>query len=124
MKALIFPLVLEKAVALANEFAEVTVEVKPTLEGSFVTITDKGTGVQASLDPGGALSEGLGSKTTSRNKALAVTLELDLRANGPRLKITHMETGATVFLDPLQLSDAALTGEWGKFPAVYEDSSA
>ena len=39
---------------------------------------------------------------------------------GPRLKITETGTGRTVYLDPLELSDAALSGEWGKFPDVYE----
>jgi hypothetical protein len=124
MKALTVPLVSEKAVVLANEFAEVNVELKLTPRGSLVTITDKGTGIQASLDPAAALSQGSGYQTNLPDRPIALTFEVDLMANGPRLKIAHVESGITVFLDPLQLSDAALAGEWGKLPAVFNDSSA
>lgn len=124
MKALTFPLVSEKAVVLANEFAEVNVELKLTPRGSLVTITDKGTGIHASLDPAAALSQGSGYQTNLPNKPAALRFEVDLMANGPRLKITDAESGVAVFLDPLQLSDAALAAEWGKLPAVFNDSSA
>ena len=117
------PLVSEKPVILTNEFAGVNVQLKLMPEGSLLTITDSGTGCQASLDPFGALSPNFDYKTSTPNNT-AVTVEVDFSANGPRLKITHRESGAAVYLDPLQLSDAAVTGEWGKFPPVYDESPA
>jgi hypothetical protein len=121
MKSSTLPLSPEKAVGLANEFAAVNVQLKLTPERALVMITDSGTGCQASLDPVAALPPDY--KASSQDNSAAVILEVDLAANGPRLKITHAESGAAVFLDALQLSDAAVTGAWGKFPPQYEDMS-
>ena len=38
-----------------------------------------------------------------RNEFAAVRLEVDHHANGPRLKITDLETGIDGFLDPFAL---------------------
>jgi hypothetical protein len=37
------------------------------------------------------------------NEFAAVDVEIDTGANGPRLKIEDLETGAKTFLDPLEL---------------------
>ena len=42
--------------------------------------------------------------TYLRNEFAAVEIEVDDTANGVRLRITDVETGATIWLDPFELS--------------------
>ncbi len=37
------------------------------------------------------------------NEFGAVEIDVDRRANGPRLPVRHMQTGREVFLDPMEL---------------------
>lgn len=108
----------EKGLILANEFAEVKVEVDYAAKLPRLKITDLGTGLTACLDPLAAFSE---RGVSLRHESVEVRMEVDHAANGPRLEITELDTGQSLFFDPLQLSDAAVTGTWGKFPAIYDD---
>ena len=40
-----------------------------------------------------------------KNEFAAVEVEVDEEANGPRLKIKDLETGKTIYLDPLELEN-------------------
>lgn len=40
-----------------------------------------------------------------KNEFAAVEIEVDEQANGPRLKITDLETNQTIYLDPLELEN-------------------
>lgn len=40
-----------------------------------------------------------------KNEFAAVEVEVDEDANGPRLKIKDLETGKTIYLDPLELEN-------------------
>jgi hypothetical protein len=51
-----------------------------------------------------------------RNEFAAVEVELDQTANGPRLKVMDVESGVSVYLDPLQLQALTL------IPATAWDS--
>ena len=116
MEARALSATIEKEVLLANEFAEVKVEVDHAANRLRLKITDLGTGLTACLDPVAAFPE---KGVTSTNELAEVGIEVDRAANGPRLKITHLSSGQEIYLDPLELSDAAVSGVWGRFPEVY-----
>ncbi len=42
-----------------------------------------------------------------KNEFAAVNVEVDEQANGHRLKVEDLETGKTIFLDPLELENLA-----------------
>ncbi len=107
----------KRGVILANEFAEVEVEVDCAANEPRLKITDVATGLTAHLDPLAAFPE---KEVTFTNELAEVGIEVDRAANGPRLKITHLSSGQAIYLDPLELSDAAVSGVWGRFPEVYD----
>lgn len=39
-----------------------------------------------------------------RSEFATVAVEVDSQANSPRLRITNLDNGATIFLDPLELA--------------------
>lgn len=109
---------------LASEFAAVEVEVEENQapDGPRLRITDLGTGSTAWLDAAAALALAepqAGRDLMSGGGPEGLTIELDLAANGPRLKIADSRRSRLVYLDPLELADAAATGTWGQFPAPY-----
>jgi len=108
----------EKETTLANEFAAVKVQLTNTARRLELKITDLSTGVSAYLDPLAVFHTG-GQMVIPANQFAAVNVEIDHAANGPRLKIAEQTAGLTIYLDALELSDAAVTGAWGRFPEVY-----
>ena len=108
----------EKETTLANEFAAVKVQLTNTARRLELKITDLSTGVSAYLDPLGVFHAGEQMVIPS-NQFAAVSVEVDYAANGPRLKIAGQTAGLTIYLDALELSDAAVTGAWGRFPEAY-----
>lgn len=42
-----------------------------------------------------------------RNEFAAAVVDLDYSANGPRLRVTDVSSGAEIFLDPMELSGIA-----------------
>ncbi|HLY67736.1 MAG TPA: hypothetical protein VKU60_19515 [Chloroflexota bacterium] len=95
---------------LTSEFAAVSVEVEQVRESIALAITDLGLNLTARLDARAALQAPIEGP---------IEVDLDQAANGPRLKISAGPE--TVYLDPLQLSDAASTGCWATFPAAYQE---
>ncbi len=109
----------EKETTLANEFAAVKVQLTNTARRLELKITDLSTGVSAYLDPL-TVFHTEGQKVMPANEFSVVNVEVDHAANGPRLKIAEQTAGLTIYLDALELSDAAVTGAWGRFPEVYD----
>lgn len=95
---------------LASEFATARIRVGSSAGRLMLTITDMASGLTSDLDPAELLdlSEGL------------ARVEVDRAANGPRLKIGRPDGQRAIYLDPLQLADAASSGGWGTFPPAYD----
>lgn len=103
---------------LSNEFAEVRVE-WGGINLRRLQITDLGSGAVAFLDPREAIRIPEGDPV-SASLSRRMEVSVDYAANGPRLKIADGGTGLTIYLDPLQLADAAVAGAWGKLPPAYD----
>lgn len=56
-----------------------------------------------------------------RSEFAAVEVELDQTANGPRLKVTDLESGQSVYLDPLQLQALTMIPDklWDRLVVVH-----
>jgi hypothetical protein len=107
-----------ESVVLSNEFAEVRVEWGGIGVGRL-QITDLGSGAVALLDLREAMPISERDPETAR-ESRKMEASVDYAANGPRLKIADMGTGLTIYLDPLQLADAAVAAAWGKLPPAYD----
>ena len=114
------PLPPGRETTLDNEFASVSVKLIARLGRPYLRITDLSSGRAAELDPADAFFTSGQTMTPSGDVALDVTVEIDTAANGPRLKVARKMGGSCVYLDPLELSDAAVTGAWAKLPPAYD----
>jgi len=81
-------------------------------------ITDLASHQVSELDPADALRRAQPDPGTRDPAMLEITI--DRAANGPRLKISDGQLGTCAYLDPLELSDAAVTGAWAKLPPAYD----
>ena len=106
---------------LSSEFAAVAVEPIPSTGGLVLQILDLGTGATARLDPVAAL-KWVGSVGTEAHPLGEVIVSVDRTGNGPRLRMAHAGHGVAIYLDPLELADAAATGAWGELPPAYAGS--
>ena len=111
-------MVKNNAFVLSNEFAEVRVE-WGGINLRQLQITDLGSGAVALLDPRDAIRIAERDLISTGGSG-GVEVSVDHAANGPRLKVADVGTGLTVYLDPLQLADAAVAGAWGKLPSAYD----
>ena len=106
---------------LSSEFAAVAVEPIPSTGGLVLQILDLGTGATARLDPVEALRR-VGRVGTETDPLGEVIVSVDRAGNGPRLRVAHAGHGSAIYLDPLELADAAATGAWGELPPAYAES--